>query len=217
MENNIELNEICKNYVNMIKNNFGNLVISIIFYGSNIYIKNCSDLDVCIIIKLYSKEIEKEIIEKTILFHKNFNLKIDEEIPFTNKLLYTIEEIKEILLHPPFYIDSKTIIRDIIKSKEFLESKEMKQRLLLNILTTDHITIGESTLIFEKKAMRIMINVIIKYYNLKHPNTQDILNHLYVNPITKSSGEMYLGYKDNHPNKKKYLINKIKDIINNEI
>lgn len=215
MKKDIKLNKICQEYVNLIKKNFGNIIISIIIYGSNIYNENSSDLDVCIIIKNYSKEIEKELIEKTIAFHKNNNLKIDEEIPFTNKLLYTKNEIEKTLLSPPFYHNNKIIIKDIVKSKEFLESKEMKQRLILNILTSDHITIGESTVKLEKKAMSVMINLVCRYYNLHNPNIEEILNYLYKNPITKNYGEMYLGYKENHPNKKIYLINKIKEIINN--
>ena len=214
MEKKNNLNDICKNYINLVKEYFGNIIITIIFYGSNIYEQNCSDLDVCIIVKNISKEMEKKIIDFTILFHKKNNLKLDEEIPFNNKLLYSIEEIEETLLNPPFYNGKKVVIKDIVKTKEFLESKEMKQRLLLNILTTDHISIGESTNKYERKAMSIIIDVICKYFNLKNPKVEDILMCLYQNPITKQSGEMFLGYKDNHPKKKNYLKKKIMEIIN---
>lgn len=208
-----QLNKLCKNFVDIINNNFGDIVVSIIFYGSNIYIQNTSDLDVCIIIKNYNKEIEKKFIDLTISFHLQNSLKIDNEISFNNKLLYTIDEIEEVLLNHPFYKNGQIIIRDVVKTKEFLESKEMKQRLLLNILTTDHITVGKSTIDYEKKAMIIMINVICKYYNLINPKVDEVLNLLYENPYTKNNGDMYLGYKDNHPNKKVYLKERVEEVI----
>lgn len=208
------MNKICSNYCNMIKNNFSDYVKSIIIYGSNIYNVSSSDLDVCIIVDKKNNELEERIIEETLKFHLEYNLKIDEEIPHKNKLIYTINEINETLNNPPFYQFGNVIIKDIIKDETFLSSKEMKQRLLLNILTTDHITIGESTINYEIKALKIIIDVIVTYFKIESYDEEEILNCMYKNKYTGASGEMYLGYKKNYKEKEKYLRRKIHEAIN---
>lgn len=211
------MNSICQKYVNMIYKYYGNIISSIIIYGSNIYDCNNSDLDVCLIVKNCNDTIKKDIIEQTIEFHKQNDLYLDDEIPFINKLIYTELEVEEVLNNPPFYKNGVVVINDIVKSKEFLNSKEMKQRLLLNILTTDHLTIGKSTTLKEMKAFKIMLNVIIEYYHLNNYDENEILECLYRNKYTGSEGEMYLGYKKNNEQKEKYLKIKINEIINNRL
>lgn len=207
------MNKICTEYCNLIKNKFSNSIISIIIYGSNIYKDNNSDLDVCIIVKENNKELQTKIIEETIKFHYKYNLKIDEEIPYPNKLIYTIDEINETLKNPPFYKNGKVIIKDIIKDKDFLSSKEMKQRLLLNILTTDHLTIGESTTNYEIQTLKIIIDAITTYFKIDNKNEIEILECMYQNKYTNASEEMFLGYKKNHPEKEKYLRIKIHEAL----
>lgn len=208
------MNKICKDYIEMINKKFKNDIKSIIIYGSNIYNISSSDLDVCLVLDECTAELTNEIINETLNFHKRYNLKIDEEVPHTNKLIYLTSEIEDALENPPYYKDNKVIINDIVKAKEFLSSKEMKQRLLLNILTTDHLTVGRSTDIYEKKAIKIMIDVVCKYYHLENPTVDQILNCLYENQYTGASGEMYLGYKKNKKKKEEYLLRVIKESLN---
>ena len=208
------MNKICDEYIKLIKDNFKDEVKSVIIYGSNIYNESSSDLDVCVVIHDYDKLLESKIIDKTIQFHKKHNLKIDEEIPHDNKLVYTISEIENTLSNPPFYADGKVIINDIVKTKEFLSSKEMKQRLLLNMLTTDHLTIGIDMTEYEKKAFEIIIDVIKKYYNITNNSEDEILECMYKNRYTNAQGEMYLGYKKKYPAKDNYLKKKIHEALN---
>ena len=208
------MNTICNKYVEMIKDKFGESVKSVVIYGSNIYNVSSSDLDVCLILDECSSELNKKIIDSTIRFHKDFNLKVDEEIPHANKLIYLTSEIEEALEMPPFYENGNVIIHDIVKTKDFLSSKEMKQRLLFNILTTDHLTIGASTINYEKKAIKIMLDVICSYYNLCNPKPEQILKCFYTNQYTGASGEMYLGYKKNRQEKEEYLIKVIREALN---
>ena len=154
------MNRICQDYCKLINTKFSGKVKSIIIYGSNIYNESCSDLDACLILNEKNAKLQESIIYETLAFHRLHNLKIDEEIPHTNKLIYTISEIEETLKNPPFLEDGKVVIHDIVKDKSFLSSKEMKQRLLINILTTDHLTIGESTAKYELEALKIIIKVI---------------------------------------------------------
>ena len=209
------MNKICLKYIDMINDNYSDCIESIIIYGSNIYDGNSSDLDVCLITNNLSTKVQKKIIDSTIEFHRKNRLKLNEEVPFDNKLIYSTSNIDEALNYSPFYKNKKVVINEIKKTKKFLSSTEMKKRLLINILTTDHITIGKSTLEYEKKAYKIIIDVITKYFNLINPTVNELLDNMYKNKYTGAEGEMFLGYKKNHENKEKYLINKLTEYLNN--
>ncbi len=207
------MNDICNEYIKMIKENFAEDIKSIIIYGSNIYNESSSDLDVCLILEKTDKELEQRMISKTLEFHKKFGLTIDEEIPHTNKLIYTVSEVNEALNNPPFYENGKVVIHDIVKSEKFLSSEEMKQRLLINILTTDHLTIGASTTKYEKRAFSIIIDVIKRYYSITNNCESEILECMYKNKYTNAEGEMYLGYKKKYQEKEDYLKKKIHEVL----
>lgn len=207
------MNKICKDYCDLIQAKFFDTIQSIIFYGSNIYDDNSSDLDVCVIVRKNNPQLQEKIINETLKFHLIHNLRIDDEVPHTNKLVYTIDEIEETLNNPPFYENGIVVIHDIVKNMKFLSSKEMKQRLLLNILTTDHLTVGESTKDYEIRALRIILDVIINYFKIDDKSETEILECMYQNKYTGATGEMYLGYKKNHKEKDKYLRKKIHEIL----
>ena len=138
------MNKICEKYCNEVKKIYGKYIESIIIYGSNIYNVNSSDLDLCLILNYRTEKLDDSIIEFTKKFHKDNNLKLDEEVPYKNKLIYTFNELEDSIKNSPFYLNEKPIIKDIVKDSDFLSSLEMKKRLLINILTTDHVTIGKS-------------------------------------------------------------------------
>lgn len=197
----------------MINNRYNRIIESIVIYGSNIYNCSSSDLDVCLITSEYNQSLRDEIIRMTKEFHLSNNLRIDEEIPFENKLIYSENEVLNTLEHSPFEFDGETLIKDIVKTREFLSSIEMKKRLLLNILTTDHLTMGKSTEEYERKALKIILETLKKYYSLKDVDVEKILPYFYRNPYTGAEGEMYLGYKKNKVEKDMYLRKKIGEII----
>ena len=207
------MNKICKDYCDLIQAKFFDTIQSIIFYGSNIYDDNSSDLDVCVIVRKNNPQLQEKIINETLKFHLIHNLRIDDEVPHTNKLVYTIDEIEETLNNPPFYENGIVVIHDIVKNMQFLSSKEMKQRLLLNILTTDHLTVGESTKDYEIRALRIILDVIINYFKIDDKSETEILECMYQNKYTGATGEMYLEYKKNNKEKDKYLRKKIHEIL----
>ena len=209
------MNKICSDYCKMINEKFSEQIKTIIIYGSNIYNESSSDLDVCLIVRDNDDKFQQAVIDETLNFHLKNNLKVDEDIPHTNKLIYTIEEVEETLNNPPFFEDGKVVIRDIIKDKLFLCSKEMKQRLLMNILTTDHLCVGDSMELYEIRAFKIMLDVIMTYFNIDNNSEKEILECMYRNKYTGAEGEMYLGYKKNYQEKEKYLIKKIHDSLIN--
>ena len=208
------MNELCEKYIKIINDMFGEQISSIIIYGSNIYNVSSSDLDVCLIAENKGSYDLDRIICETLKFHETYGLKLDEEIPHKNKLVYSFDEIEDTLQNPPFYNNGQFVINDIIKTKEFLNSEEMKKRLLLNILTTDHLVVGnrlDRIKKYEAKAWDILLEVVTEYFNLTSPSVSDILQVLYVNPYTGAEGEMYLGYKKNYTQKQKYLIKQVEE------
>ena len=207
------MNKICEKYVKMINDNTDGYVKSIVIYGSNIYGVTASDLDVCLITDNISKELKEKLINLTIKFHNDNQLMLDDEVPFSNKLVYTKRDINKVFNDSPFYKNGKTIINKIQKNKKFLSSCEMKKRLFINILTTDHITIGCSTEEYEKQAFKMIIKVVIDHFNLINPTVEELLMNLYENKYTGEKGEMFLGYKKNYKEKEKYLVEKLKEYI----
>ncbi|MEG0793565.1 MAG: hypothetical protein RSD55_05830 [Lachnospiraceae bacterium] len=201
--------KIIEEYNKLIHDGFDKYHPMVIAYGSNCYGDSKSDLDVCIIVdNTFDKE--KEIISKTINFSKIHSLRIDTEIPYENKLIFTYDEVREILSKNIFLNNkNKFEILDIQKDSDFLSSNEMRSRLLLNILTTDHVvTNGNREFVrkCEEKSWNILMDALISCYSLNNESTIDkYLEHMYRNPYTGKSGEDYLGYKKHYPRKDIYL------------
>lgn len=206
------MGNICNEYATFIKDKIKDIDYIIIFYGSNIYNLSSSDLDICIILDTIDNIKVKDFINYTIQFQKNNNLKIDEEIPFTNKLIYTWNEIHDMFSSSPFKKNNKYFIKDIEKTKEFLSSYEMKYRLLLNILTTDHrvlYDVENKIKVYESQAWDIILDAVINYFKIEKVSVNNILKHLYENQFTFANGENYLGYKKGNLDKEKYLMQQV--------
>ena len=206
------MNSLCENFKTEMYNEFPNLDFGIIIYGSNIFNINSSDLDVCIIGENISVIDKEKITKKVIEFHKKYNLKIDQEVPYENKLVFSYQDIKDAIINNPFVDRGIISINPIVKTTEFLSSIEMKKRLILNILTTKHITINCKKIInkYENKAWDVILNTIIEYASLNDLSPKNILKNLYCDDYTGNEGEMFLGYKNNNIEKEKYLIKQIK-------
>ena len=206
------MNSLCVNFKTEMYNEFPNLDFGIIIYGSNIFNINSSDLDVCIIGDNISVIDKEKITKKVIEFHKKYNLKIDQEVPYENKLVFSYQDIKDAIINNPFVNKGIISINPIVKTTEFLSSIEMKKRLILNILTTKHITINCKKIIneYENKAWDIILNTIIEYASLNDLSPKNILKNLYCDDYTRNEGEMFLGYKNNNIEKEKHLIKQIK-------
>lgn len=198
----------------MILTNFGAYNPIIVFYGSNIYNESSSDLDVCLIFNQpVDNQLKQEIINKTIQFQRESLLRIDEEIPFDNKLIYTLNELEDVFIDSPFRDGDNFKLDEIVKTQEFLSSGVMKKRLLINLLTTDHRIVNDKSKQirrFENMAWNELLLMLRGVFGTDITSVDNVLDHLYVNPNTHLGGEMHLGYKLGNPNKRKYLKIKIK-------
>lgn len=212
------MSSLVDRYAELIMGKYGIYNPTIIVYGSNCYGENESDLDVCIFVENQFDNLS-ELINDTIQFSRSEGIKVDEEVPYENKLIYTYEQVEQILMDSIFINDNGEYqIDDIVKSREFLSSEQMRRRLLINILTTEHrVLYGDTHFVkaCEERAWIIILNAIINTYNLQMPVTDsEVLQLMYSNPYTGSHGEWYLGYKQNNERKQIYLENKLHYYLN---
>ena len=90
----MDSNSIIEKYKNIIIQEYGDLTL--ILYGSTVYGVNNSDLDICY---LSDNELTKQRFERlknlTKMFHQENGLRIDEEVPYDNKLVYVNHMVKK--------------------------------------------------------------------------------------------------------------------------
>ena len=196
---------------------------AIVVYGSNIYKGIKSDLDFCIICENETSMNIDIIIEIVKKFHVKYGLMLDEEVPYTNKLLYSKSEVIS-LTEDKFPFKDKYgnyHIADTNKDHQFLSSEDMHYRLLLNILTTDKRIYSENEELidfiqnYSFKAKSLLYTAIINYFKVSTNDLASILQLFYQNPKSGKFGEDYLGYKKGNMQKELYLKNWIQYCIDN--
>lgn len=204
----MDSNSIIEKYKNSIIKEYGDLTL--ILYGSTVYGVNTSDLDICY---LSDSELTKQRFDRlkdlTRIFHLENGLRIDEEVPYDNKLVYSNNMIKKTIEEPPFpYVNNKFIINPILKNRNYLSSLEMSKRLLLNILTVrNSVLFGNEEKVkeFSNNAWDTIIRVVLSYAEIKEVTIEKLINLLYEDPYSHVTGELYLGYKDNLKDKIDFL------------
>lgn len=197
----MEIPEIGREYVKYMSEESKRTKPDILLYGSTVYGRISSDLDISFIVKKFNEEDYERIKNLTISFQKQHNMDLDEEVPYSSKLLYRESEVEHMLKNSPFQKENGIYrITPVEKTPEFLSSKEMKYRLLLNILTTRSLTIqGDSKKIdsYKQKAWDLLVRVIISYNELTEIDLDHFIQLLYKDEKTNQDGEMFLGYKTN--------------------
>lgn len=210
------MNNLCYKFKRDFFNKFKQMKFGIIIYGSNIFEEISSDLDLCIVGENITEQEKWEIKEMVIQFHNSNKLKLDDEVPYNNKLFFSYEEIINAIIYNPFIINGKINIRKIQKDKQFLSSIEMRKRLIINILTTKHIMINCDTSkmqIAKNMAWDLILKVIIEYSSIKTLEPDVILKNLYYDSKNDVEGEMFLGYKKGNMIKEEYLLKEIKQAL----
>lgn len=206
----MEAIDIAKNYKNLVQQELSISDLTLILYGSTVYGENTSDLDICFISEnVFERNHFERLKELTIKYHIDNRLRIDEEIAFEDKLLHQKSFVESAIADLPFpLINNRYFIPPIEKTRAFLTSEEMKKRLILNILTVKReVLLGNEAFVeeYSKKAWESMINVVASYCQLNNFSLDEFITALYNDPFTGKFGEMYLGYKDNLPEKRIYL------------
>ena len=205
-----KIDELSKKYAQEVCKIFPNEEPIILLYGSAVEGVENSDLDVCTIVHNYNKQDEKKIRDITVKFHIDNNMKIDNEVPFESKAIYSYFDIEKMLMKPPFQIfRRKFYIPEIEKTKEFLSSINVKYRLLLYALTANSVVIsGNKNIlsIYKDRAWDVLIRVMFSYTANTMVTVNQFVNNLCRNPFTGVEGEGFLGYKKEYKNLCEHLL-----------
>lgn len=177
---------------------FGDDIRDVIVYGSGAYEGKdlSSDLDVMVFLNndLNIQRMRDFSITMQRL-HVDHGLRIDEEVPYENKLVITSADLSASLRGEGFkWNGGRMIVPQVVKSSTFLSSPSIRYRLIVNILTSPTFGLfGES---FEKEsqdAFDLLVDGLIgdQWVDMKDDEIYAIL--LGQPPL---NGEMFLGYKD---------------------
>lgn len=210
---NEEIKKLAEDYVKRINDEFKDREVIVVLYGSCVEGNISSDFDVCTFFHNYSKEDAKKVSEITIDFHKDHNMKLDNEVPFKSKTIYSFFDIERLFLKPPFPVfRNKFYIPPIEKNEEFLSSDDVKLRLLLFVLTSNSIVIGGNEKIFnsyKERAWQTLIRVIYSYLGNTYLTVNGFVNSICINPLGSEKGKEFLGYREEKEIQHKYLLNKV--------
>jgi len=198
---NSDVPNIGKKYLEYVNEKAKNMNPDILLYGSAVYGKISSDLDITFVVRKFDSKNYEDIKKLTIEFQRLHGMELDQEVPYASKLIYTDTEVQHMLKNTPFQkVGGIYRITPVQKTTEFLSSKEMKFRLLLNILTTRSLVLqGDKSKIdaYKQDAWDLLVRVIISYNGLSEIDMDHFIKLLYRDEKTNQEGEMFLGYKTN--------------------
>lgn len=206
-----ELRMFCKDY-------FKNRDYFVLVYGS--YASNDftdkSDLDLFIATDKHSMNDFKKVRDFVIGLHARNNLKINEEVPYENKLVVSYKDaIDAIYLKAFIKKGSKYMIPPVTADKKFLASKEVRFRIILNALTSPNQFIcGDKNKynLLKQKAEKAIIKLAYGLAKKSKLTQEEILDILLIGTNGEKSGD-YLGYRNNRPK----VIRHLKKLISHNI
>lgn len=187
-----------------------------------------SDIDIIFALPKINKKTYSHFENFIKDYHLKNNLKIDNEVPFSNKLMISYSDFKDAALLKGLVIKDRVVnVPRIVKSKKFLASKEVKLRLAYNSITSPHVLLGtdEATYQMIRQIAEQNLLVLAKALNVSKINTTNNLISVLLEDDNGVNGEMYLGYKPYEKVKKHLtqIINsqnkqlKVKDTNNKEL
>lgn len=176
-------------------------------YASGNYTE-ASDLDMFVAIGNHRSEDFEKIRDFLIDLHVRYELRLDDEVPYENKLIISYEDIQDAIALKSFVKNGvRYHVPMVEKKKEFLSSPEIRWRLILNALTSPHECVcGNSDVYarFRIDAEKSLIRLARGLTATETPSIDEILEAL-TSGENKEEGEMYLGYKKEREDVIKYL------------
>jgi len=183
-----------------VTNKFGKRMLITLVYGSAAYKMNNekSDIDFFIVCDAYNEQELDEVVNFVIELHKKYNIALDNEVPFSRKVLFSKSDFEDAIEGGGFIIkEGKFTLPPVVKNKEFLDSSRMGKRLVLNALTSPNILIGGDREYYRqssKKAFTNLVKIIYSAFNLKNIELEGFIK--LIMGKGKKSGENFLGYKN---------------------
>lgn len=159
--------------------------------------KSTSDIDLFVAIDEHDQKLFNDLQKLVVKTHVKFKIPLDEEVSFRNKLLVTFAELeKAARLNGMDMIGDKFIVPDLIKNESYLESEQIKLRLLFNALSTPHYVFRENDYYFSLKD-RVIENLFwlaVDLLDVEECTIDQIIGILFESRNLRK-GENYLGYK----------------------
>ncbi|QQG43312.1 MAG: nucleotidyltransferase domain-containing protein [Candidatus Daviesbacteria bacterium] len=166
-----------------------------------------SDVDLCVITEEFSMKELAALIRFILDLHSRNKLKVDNEVPFENKLMASYQDAEDASYMTGFEVrHEQIIIPPVEKSKNFLESRAVKLRLILNALTSPHIKMGNDLETYKKFKALAEKNTLLLAISLSFSDSFELDKLLQSLMIGRrgEEGEMYLGYKQ-YPSVQVYM------------
>lgn len=181
----------------------------VIFYGGSIYKKlSNSDIDLAIVVMERSEALDESLERFIVDLHQRHGLRVDTEVPYSNKLLYAKSDLELALALDCFVNkdESSYMVPRVEKSEAFLSSPEIKARLILNALTTPHEFWGSARSgASDEIRAGLAITVLSIGLVAKSEFSIDDLESRLIRSEDGDEGELYLGYKTDYEIVKDYL------------
>lgn len=169
---------------------------TVVLYGS--FLDNGkSDFDSCVILEKKSGEDARTISEILSRVHQKYALKLDTDIPYEKKAIFTFSECREVAINPPFKkTEGGYYLDDIPSDLTYLNSEKARSRLLFNILTgkTTVLDGAENISEIQQLAWSKLVDLVCHDANNKILSANEIADYLCRNPRTGSCYKDYLGY-----------------------
>lgn len=207
--------QLCEEILYFCDKNFLDHDYFVCMYGSYSYgeFSDSSDLDIFMAIDNYDINDFNKFKEFIYNLHFNHKLKLDNEVPYENKLIVLYQDLQDACDLKAFTkSEGKYFIPKIEKNDSFLMSREVKLRLILNALTTPHTFVcgnDNQYLRYKNLSEKAIIKLANELVLVKNPTNVELIDSLLFGE-NKETGEMYLGYKK----ERLIVINYLSDIIN---
>jgi hypothetical protein len=138
---------------------------------------------------------------------------IDDEVPHENKLLYSYNDLEEAVQGKGFRAaNGRIVVPPVIKEVDFLRSRDISLRLLLNALTSNNILLYGDPHLHQQKRDQASKNFVQMMYSIDGVNSFTLEQFLdSIQGRNDATGELYLGYKDT-PEIKAYLLRRFGEV-----
>lgn len=176
-------------------------------YASNDFTKN-SDLDLFIATENHNTVDFDKVRDFVVDLHVRNNLKINEEVPYTNKLVMSYKDLVDAISLKAFIKNgSKYLIPPVTEDKKFLGSRAVRLRIILNALTSPHQYIcgNKKKYTASKQKAETAIMLLACGLTKKNNLTQDKILEVLLRGAHGEEGGVYLGYRPKRVRVVRYL------------
>jgi len=159
--------------------------------------KATSDMDLFVVNKEYGQSLLGELKRVVVDIHGKFNIPFDLEVSFENKLLMTFKEVeKASRLNGMNMKDGRFVVPELLKTKSYLESEQIKFRLVFNALSSPHYVLWRNNY-YQVLRERVTESLFWLAVDLLDTDrcTLDEIHEILLASEDSRQGEGYLGYK----------------------